>query len=86
MQTIEGEVQLPGPVVGALLADQPTTQHDVQRELVDPVGAALLTTLTAPNGDLPDADDVAASGRGRLPDGSSVEALVLRPATTARSA
>jgi uncharacterized protein (DUF111 family) len=83
MRTVEGEVQLPGAVVGALLAGRPTTRHDVQRELVDPVGAALLATLTAPGGDLPGADEVAARGHGRLPDGSSVEALVLHPATTA---
>lgn len=83
MRTVEGEVQLPGPVVSALLAGRPTTQHDVQRELVDPMGAALLATLTAPDGDRPDAGEVATRGRGRLPDGSSVEALVLRPAATA---
>ncbi len=83
MRTIEGEVQLPGPVVSVLLDGRPTTQHDLQRELVDPGGAALLAALTEPSDALPGADEVTTSGRGRLPDGSSVEAMVLRPTPTA---
>lgn len=86
MRTIEGQVPLPGPVVAALLAELPTVQHDVEVELVDPVGAAFLATLAEPVDEVPADDEVATRGDGRLPDGSSVHALVLRPASTARTA
>lgn len=86
MHTIEGGIALPGPVVGALLADLPTAEHDQQVELVDPVGAAFLATLAEPVGAVPDDDEVAVRGDGRLPDGHSVHALVLRPRRTVRSA
>lgn len=86
MRTIEGPVPLPGPVVRILLAELPTVEHDQQVELVDPVAAALLATLAEPADVVPDADDVAVRGDGRLPDGRSMHALVLRPTPTAHTA
>lgn len=86
MHTIEGDVPLPGPVVGALLAELSTTEHDQQVELVDPIGAAFLATLAEPADGVPDDDEVEVRGDGRLPDGHSVHALVLRATPTARTA
>lgn len=86
LRTIEGGVPLPGPVVGALLAELPTIEHDQQVELVDPVGAAFLAALAEPADGVPDDDQVAVRGAGRLPDGHSVHALVLRSTRTARTA
>ncbi len=73
MTTIEGDVTLPGPVVAALLADQPTVALDVAREVVDPVGAAFLHAVSAAQGE--DVPDWPVAGRGRLPGGGTVRVL-----------
>lgn len=80
MRTVEGEVELPGPVVAALVRDARTTQLDVTAEVVDPVGAAYVVACTTDVHEVTqtDTDEAASQGRGRLPDDSSLTALVVR--------
>lgn len=87
LDTIEGPVPLPGPVVAVLLEGRETVVHDVAVELTDPVGAAYLRAIgTERVGATEARPEVAVrSGRGRLPgagDGAVVLSLVERaPAT-----
>ena len=74
MRTIEGDIALPGPVVGDLLADQPTDPMDVTDEVVDPVGAAYLLVVGDAQGQ--DVPDWPVAGRGRLPGGGVLRALL----------
>lgn len=48
LQTIEGPITLPGPVVLALLGDRPVRARSISTEVVDPMGAAFLAAM-APN-------------------------------------
>lgn len=73
MTTIEGDVVLPGPVVGALLADQPTHALDVTAEVVDPVAAAWLLVVSDEQGATP--PDWPVAGRGRVPGGGTLRVL-----------
>ena len=84
MRTIEGDVALPGPVVARLLADVRTVELGQRVDVVDPVGAAFVATCEAEDGELEAPGAVTAHGRGRLPDGATVTALLLsRPAAAA---
>lgn len=78
MPTIEGDIDLPGPVVRELLDGVATTVLDRRAELVDPVGAAYLRAVShAQTPDVPDLAAATTHGRGRLPDGHTVWALLL---------
>ena len=78
LSTIEGDVELPGPVVSELLDGVHTVVVDRRVELVDAVGAAYLRAISDHQAeDVPDLGRTAAHGRGRLPDGHTVWALVL---------
>lgn len=82
LSTLEGEVQLPGPVVEALLSGMATTSHPVVAELVDPLGAAFLRALVGDRTTTPDHDvdaqaDDGPTGRGRLRDDHMVLATVV---------
>ena len=68
LQTVEGPITLPGPVVSVLLANRPVIVRDVTTELVDPIGAAFLAAL-APGSDAGPAPRPADArvGRGQLP-------------------
>lgn len=83
--TIEGELRLPGPVVGHLLDRLPTVALDHAVEVVDPIGASYVAVADAHDavhdGDLDDVAD-AARGGGRLPDGQSVRAVLLTRSTS----
>lgn len=74
--TVEGELHLPGPVVGAMLADLPTIELDHNVEVVDAVAAAYLCLADAHDATVDDDPEPDTSGRGRLPDGGTVTALV----------
>lgn len=82
--TIEGDVKMPGPVVAALLATTGGIGTDHAVEVVDPVGAAFVAAADTHGADL---DEEAAAeaprGRGRLPDGGSVTALLLTRSASA---
>lgn len=84
MRSIEGDVLLPGPVVGHLLADRATTELDHAREVVDAVGAAYLAAITESGAEVGDAapTENAPRGRGRLPNGATVVAWVVSRAAT----
>lgn len=78
LSTIEGDVDLPGPVVSRLLVGLDTVVVDRRLELVDPVGAAYLHAVGhEQTDDVPELDRTTSHGRGRLPDGHTVWALVL---------
>lgn len=78
MATIEGDVELPGPVVAELLDEVGTVVVDRRIELVDAVGAAYLRAVgSSQTDDVPDLDRTTSHGRGRLPDGHTVWALLL---------
>lgn len=78
LSTIEGEVDLPGPVVAELLGGLRTVVLEHRLELADPVGAAYLRAVTdRQTSDVPGLDGTSSHGRGRLPDGHTVWALVL---------
>jgi pyridinium-3,5-bisthiocarboxylic acid mononucleotide nickel chelatase len=83
--SIEGDVELPGPVVTRILADTDTVARDASVLLVDPVGAAYAATA-AGRIEAPDDQSVAARGRGRLPDGTSLETLLLERRATGATA
>lgn len=77
-QTIEGEVRMPGPVVAALLERTGADGADHAIEVVDPVGAAFVAAADSHGMDVTEiTEDGAGRGTGRLPDGTSVTALVL---------
>lgn len=87
ISTIEGDVVLPGLVAARLLADHMTIRLGRPVDVVDAVGAAFVATCGAEDGQLDLAEDAAAHGRGRLPDGTTVSALLLsRPARHAQPA
>lgn len=79
MRTIEGDVELPGPVVAALVHDAKTVRLDVTAEVVDPVGAAYVVACTTDVHEVTatEVDEASSHGRGRLPDDSSLTALVV---------
>lgn len=82
MRTIEGPVELPGPVVAALLARTGATPLDHAVEVVDPVGAAYVAAADAHDVDGRDTDQDVPRGRGRLPDDQSITALLLTHTTS----
>jgi uncharacterized protein (DUF111 family) len=68
LETIEGLITLPGPVVLALLGDRPVTARATTTEVVDPVGAAFLAALAPSTADEPFTGSADGRlGRGQLP-------------------
>ena len=82
MQTVEGAVELPGPVVAALLVRTGSIALDHHVAVVDPVGAAFLAAADGHAVDPPDPDPDDPQGRGRLPDDESITALLLTHTTS----